>query len=142
MTSNGSPADSNEPEIEPPKGIRGSREFCALLNAAGGAIPFVGGLLAAGAGAWSEQEQAKVNAFLEHWIKMLQAEMAEKTQTILEIMARLDLNDKKTAERIESQEYQSLLRKAFRDWSGTESEAKRTMVRNYFDARRRRNADK
>jgi hypothetical protein len=46
---------------------------------------------------------------------MLQAEMAEKTQTILEIMARLDLNDKKTADRIESQEYQSLLRKAFRD---------------------------
>jgi hypothetical protein len=85
MAARHSLSTGHEPEIEPPKGIRGSREFRALLNAAGGAIPFVGGLLAAGAGAWSEQEQAKVNAFLEHWIKMLQAEMAEKTQTILEI---------------------------------------------------------
>jgi hypothetical protein len=61
---------------------------------------------------------------------MLHAEMAEKTQTILEITARLDLNDEKVVKRIESPEYQSLMRKAFRDWSGTESEAKRKMVRN------------
>ncbi len=61
---------------------------------------------------------------------MLHAEMAEKTQTILEIMARLDMNDKTTAERVESLEYQSLMRKAFRDWSGTESEEKRKLVRN------------
>jgi hypothetical protein len=61
---------------------------------------------------------------------MLQEEMAEKAQTILEIMARLDLNDKKTAERVASPEYQSLVRKAFRDWSGAESEEKRKLVRN------------
>jgi hypothetical protein len=48
----------------------------------------------------------------------------------LEITARLDLNDEKISERLRSPEYQSLLRKAFRDWSGTESEVKRTMVRN------------
>jgi len=130
MTDYDSPTGDNDPEVDLPKGIRGSREFRALLNAAAGAIPFAGGLLAAGAGAWSEQEQAKVNAFFEHWIKMLQAEMAEKTQTILEITARLDVNDDKIPERLRSPEYQSLLRKAFRDWSGTESEAKRKMVRN------------
>jgi hypothetical protein len=73
MTNDSLPTADDESEIETPKGIRGSREFRALLNAAAGAIPFVGGLLAASAGAWSEQEQAKVNAFLEHWIKMLQA---------------------------------------------------------------------
>ena len=56
--------------------------------------------------------------------------MAEKAQTILEIMARLDMNDEKTAERVASPEYQSLVRKAFRDWSGTESEEKRKFVRN------------
>jgi hypothetical protein len=52
-------------------------------------------------------EAGKVNAFFEHWIKMLHAEMAEKTQTILEITARLDLNDEKVVKRIESPEYQS-----------------------------------
>jgi hypothetical protein len=119
-----------DPEETFPKGVRGGSAIRAVLNAAGGAIPFVGGVLSAGAGAWSEREQAKINAFLEHWLKMLQAEMAEKAQTILEITARLDLNDKRTTERIESPEYQSLLRKAFRDWSGTESEDKRKFIRN------------
>ena len=61
---------------------------------------------------------------------MLQAEMAEKAQTILEIMARLDMNDEKTAQRVASPEYQALLRKAFRDWAGAESETKRTFIRN------------
>ena len=120
--------DTSEDKI--PKGFRGARGIRAVLSAAGGAIPFVGGILSAGAGAWSEQEQAKINTFFEHWLKMLQEEMREKAQTILEIMARLDLNDKKTAERVASPEYQSLVRKAFRDWSGAESEEKRKLVRN------------
>jgi hypothetical protein len=121
---------SNKPDNETPKGLRGGRAIRAVLSAAGGAIPFVGGILSAGAGAWSEQEQEKINTFFEHWLKMLQEEMAEKAQTILEIMARLDMNDKKTAERVASPEYQSLVRKAFRDWSGAESEEKRKLVRN------------
>jgi hypothetical protein len=54
--------------------MRGGQAVRALLNAAGGAIPFVGGLLSAASAAWSEQEQAKVNRVFEHWIKMLQAE--------------------------------------------------------------------
>ncbi|ULO25088.1 hypothetical protein [Methylocystis sp. SB2] len=120
----------NDPDNEAPKGLRGGRAIRAVLNAAGGAIPFVGGILSAGAGAWSEQEQEKINTFFEHWLKMLQDEMVEKAQTILEIMARLDMNDEKIAQRVASPEYQSLVRKAFRDWSGTESEEKRKFVRN------------
>jgi hypothetical protein len=126
----GATEPGEESSNEPPKGMRGGRAIRAVLNAAGGAIPFVGGLLSASAGAWSEQEQEKVNAFFEHWLKMLQDEMAEKAQTILEIMARLDMNDQKTAERVASPEYQSLVRKAFREWAGAESEDKRKMVRN------------
>jgi hypothetical protein len=117
-------------ENELPKGVPGGRAIRAVLNAAGGAIPFVGGILASAAGAWSEQEQAKINSFFEHWLKMLQAEMSEKAQTILEIMARLDMKNEKTAERVASPEYQSLLRKAFRDWAGAESEEKRRCLRN------------
>jgi hypothetical protein len=40
------------------------------------------------------------------------------------------MNDEKTAERVASPEYQSLLRKAFREWAGAESEAKRKLLRN------------
>lgn len=113
-----------------PKPAGGGVAIRAVMNAAGGAIPFLGGLLAAGAGAWSEHEQRKINDFLTHWLKMLQDEMAEKAQTILEITARLNMNDEKIAERVASPEYQSLVRKAFRDWSGAESDKKREFVRN------------
>jgi hypothetical protein len=119
-----------QPDHELPKGVRGGRAIRAVLNAAAGAIPFAGGVLSAGSGAWSEREQEKVNSFFEHWLKMLQQEMAEKAQTILEIMARLDMNDEKTAQRVASPEYQSLIRKAFREWSGVDSEEKRKRVRN------------
>ncbi|MGH6858227.1 MAG: hypothetical protein ACRECP_11495 [Methylocella sp.] len=63
---------SNKPDNDIPNGLRGGRALRAVLNAAGGAIPFVGGFLSAGAATWSEQEQEKINTFFEHWLKMLQ----------------------------------------------------------------------
>src|SRR5207247_5072834 len=44
--------------------------------------------------------------------------------------ARLEIHDEEIAKRIESKEYQSLLKKTFREWSGAESEEKRTYIRN------------
>jgi hypothetical protein len=100
------------------------------LQVAGGAIPFGGGVLSAIAGAWSEAEQERVNRFFEHWVRMLQEELREKEKTVLEIMARLDLHDDAIAARVESKEYQSLVKKTFREWSGAESETKREYIRN------------
>lgn len=123
------PSDRNSPEAFP-EGTPGGKVARALMNTAGGAIPFAGGLLAAAAGAWSESEQEKVNAFFRYCIKMLEAEMTEKAQTIVEVMARLDMNDEKISERVKSAEFQSLVRKALREWAGAESEEKRKLVRN------------
>ncbi|MCK4781390.1 hypothetical protein KAS79_00485 [Candidatus Parcubacteria bacterium] len=107
-----------------PKIIRGA------LQVVGGTVPFAGGLFSAAAGAWSENEQERVNKFFRHWIKMLEDEIREKERTILEIMARLDVHDEEIAKRLESKEYQSLLKKTFREWSGAESEEKRMYIRN------------
>ena len=100
------------------------------LQVAAGAVPIVGGAFSAVANAWSEAEQAKANRFFEHWIQMLKDELKEKEQTVIEIMGRLDLTDDKITERIESTEFQSLIRKTFREWSGAESEEKRVYIRN------------
>ena len=83
------------------------------LQAIGGTIPFAGGVFSAIAGAWSEGEQDRVNRFFEHWVRMLQDELKEKEQTIIEIMARLNLQDEAIAARVESKEYQSLVKKTF-----------------------------
>lgn len=100
------------------------------LQTIGGAIPLAGGILSAIAGAWSEGEQEKANQFFEYWVHMLKDELREKEDTIIEIMARLDLQDEAIAKRIASTEYQSLVKKTFREWSGAESSEKRIYIRN------------
>ena len=113
-----------------PKSGKVARISRGALQAIGGAVPFAGGVLSAVAGAWSEGEQEKVNRFFKHWVRMLQDELKEKEQTIIEIMARLDLQDEAISSRVESKEYQSLVKKTFREWSGAESEDKREYIRN------------
>jgi len=113
-----------------PIGSSSAKLSRAALQAIGGAIPLAGGVLSAMAGAWSEREQERVNRFFEQWLEMLKDELKEKAETIVEIMARLDLQDEKISARVESREYQSLLKKAFRDWGASESEKKREYVRN------------
>ena len=97
----------------PPEGKNKGKIGRGALHAVGGAIPFVGGLFSAIAGAWSEHEQERVNRFYQHWVQMLEDEIREKEQTIIEIMARLDLQNEAISQRIESREYQSLLKKNF-----------------------------
>jgi hypothetical protein len=71
-----------------------------------------------------------VNEFLQAWLKMLQDEFKEKQQVIGEVIARLDVHDEEIAKRVRSDEYQAILRKAFRNWSGAESAKKRQYIRN------------
>lgn len=102
----------------------------AGLQAIGGIIPFAGGLLSAIAGVWGEHEQQKAYDFLAAQMKMLQDEIKEKQRVLLEITSRVDLHDEEINKRVRSDEYQSLMRKAFRNWAGTESRTKQEYVRN------------
>ena len=110
------------------KGI--SKAGQAGLSVVGGAVPFLGGLSSWIAGEWSGKEQERANTAFLAWFKMLQAEMREKQRVLAEVLARLDLGNDDVAERVESPEYKSLMRKAFRNWSGAESEKKQRIVRN------------
>jgi hypothetical protein len=100
------------------------------LNVASGAIPFIGGVLSAAAGVWGEAEQERINNLLQQWLQMLEDELREKGQTIAEVVARLDMGDDKVRERVESEEYQAILKKTFRKWSSVDSESKREKIRN------------
>jgi hypothetical protein len=63
-------------------------------------------------------------------MKMIEDEIREKQKTILEIFSRLNMHEEEIAKRVKSAEYQSLLKKAFRNWSGTESAKKQEYIRN------------
>lgn len=121
---------SDENENEFPESKKRNKVSRGALQAAGGAIPFVGGVFSAIAGSWSEAEQDRVNRFFRDWVQMLQEEIEEKERTIVEMMARIDLQDEEIAARVESKEFQSILKKTFRDWAGAESETKREYIRN------------
>lgn len=121
---------ADEEEKEFPEFGKKSKFTRTALNAASGLVPFAGGVLSAISGAWSEQEQDQVNKFFKYWIQGIEDELKEKEKTLLEIMSRLNLHDEKISERVKSKEYQSLVRKTFRDWAATESEKKREFVRN------------
>jgi hypothetical protein len=123
-------ASDDTGEMHLPGGKKSAKIARGALQSISGAVPFAGGVLSAIAGAWSEAEQDRVNRFFEHWVRMLQDELKEKEETIIEIMARLDLQNEEIAKRVESKEYQSLLKKTFRDWAGAESEKKREYIRN------------
>lgn len=115
---------------EMPEEGKAAKAARGALQVASGAVPLLGGFLSAIAGAWSEKEQAKVNRFFEQWVRMLEEEIQEKEATVVEIMARLNLQDEKISARVESREFQSLVKKTFRDWAGAESEDKRILIRN------------
>jgi hypothetical protein len=121
--------DKNIPN-ELPKNTKGKKAAKGALEVVGGIVPIAGGLFSAVASAWSDKEQDDVNKFFEYWIKMLKDEIREKEATMIEILARLDFQDQKIRERVKSKEYQSLVRKTFREWSGAESEEKRKLIRN------------
>lgn len=123
-------SDNPKDEKKLPESGKVGKISRGALQAIGGAVPFAGGIFSAISGAWSEGEQDKVNRFFEDWVRMLQDELKEKEETIIEIMARLDLQDEAISARISSIEYQSLVKKTFREWSGAESEEKRVYIRN------------
>lgn len=123
-----SAGDQDRPEM--PKEFTGGRVIRAGMQALGGAIPLLGGLLGAAAGVWSEHEQDKVKKVFEQWLRMLEDELREKARTIAEIAARVDLGDERIRRRIESPEYQALMKKAFRAWRNIDSERKRQNIRN------------
>lgn len=127
--------EDEEPRILPPEthaeaSPNRNKWTRGVLNAVGGAIPFAGGLFAAAAGVWSESEQEAAMAALRAWMRMLEDEMLEKQRTIVDIISRLDMHDERIAERVGSSDYQSLLKKAFRNWAGTESARKQAFIRN------------
>ncbi len=118
----------NDDSLLPDSGNTG-KIIRGLLQISGG-IPAVGGLLSAVAGAWSERDQEKINDIIEEYLMRIKDEIGEQKKTLAEIFARLDAQDMTVRERFESNEYQALLKKAFRNWSEIDSEDKRILIRN------------
>lgn len=98
--------------------------------AALGGIPFIGALIGAGGSLWGETEQGKTNQLLHEYIESLRHEVVRLSATVVEITSKLDSQYESHKERIESPEFLSMTRRAFRIISETDSEQKRVYTKH------------
>lgn len=113
-----------------PSSNNASRVARAVLNTAAGAIPLVGGTLAAISADWSERDQNRVNEFFEYHRQLQEKQIREQYETIREFVQRLDKIGKDVTDRIKSSEFHHLVEKCLRNWSDINTKSKREYVRN------------
>jgi|SRR3989344_151763 len=108
------------------------RKYKRFIMAALGSIPWIGSyfsILGAVAGLSSEIDQEKINDLLKLWIQEHEPKLEELRKTVRDITVRLDGLGKEIQERIESPEYLSLVRSAFRAWDEAETAEKREYIK-------------
>ncbi len=109
------------------KGRRiGEKFFLAAL----GAIPWVGGFIAAAASIPKDEADAKADDLRTKWLEEHQRKLDQLRQTLDSIRERFNSLGPDIEERIQSPEYLALVRQAFRVWDEAETEDKRQFVAN------------
>ncbi len=105
------------------------RFFQKIFGAALGSIPWVGGFLSAMADFKAGEGQAKSNKLYEQWLAEHSEKMKSLAETLLSIVNRLNDFSEEIDERLESEEYLQLVRKAFRAWDSADTFEKKELIR-------------
>lgn len=110
--------------------LDGSRygRYARFVLAALSSLPWVGGLIGASAGFYGEHEQDKVNSLQRKWLEEHSERLRDVAAAIDEVTGRLDQFGDEVKERIQSEEYLSIVRKAFRVWDEADTKDKRRLV--------------
>lgn len=106
-----------------------SRIFSKIFGAALSSIPWVGGFLSAMADFKSDEEQVKNNKLYEQWLTEHTEKMRELGETLVDVAKRLDEFNEEINERLESEEYLQIIRKAFRSWDNADTFEKKDLIR-------------
>lgn len=122
--------DTLRAEIEKAEPSRRSRILEKFLLAALSSIPWVGGVLSAAESYRSEEDSTRLNHLQTEWLKEHQKKLALLGETLQEIVTRLSEIGSEIDDRIESEEYLALVRKAFRIWDESDTEEKRRLLGN------------
>jgi hypothetical protein len=117
-------------EIEKAEPSRRSRILEKFILAALSSIPWVGGVLSAAETYRSEGGANRLTHLQTEWLKEHQKKINLLGQTLQDIGDRLCNLGDEIDERIQSEEYLSLVRKAFRIWDESDTEEKRRLLSN------------
>ncbi|KVC62851.1 hypothetical protein WI73_24820 [Burkholderia ubonensis] len=98
--------------------------------AALGSIPWVGGYISALASVKAEESGLRTSTLQTQWLEQHQAKMESLSATMQEIGRRFEVIGEEIDERLASEEYLDIVRKAFRAWDKADTEEKRRYVAN------------
>ncbi len=108
-------------------GSKITRFSLALVS---GMVPFFGGALEGIANTWSEIENERFRNVVQQWLEVQDAEILKLTDTIEEIMSRLDLENPIILARVQSGAYLHFLKKSIHQIQHNHQEEKRKMARH------------
>jgi hypothetical protein len=95
-----------------------------------GSIPWVGGFLSAAADYKAEEGALRQDSLQTQWLEEHHAKLLALKDTLLEIQQRFEALGSTIDERIQSQEYLGIVRKAFRAWDEADTAEKRRYAAN------------
>jgi gas vesicle protein len=130
------PALDNELQVSEPQELANKSSstkeqvFEKFFLAALGSIPWVGGFLSAAASLKTEESEREYNHLQTQWIKEHQNKIKNLSETVQDISQRLSNLGDEINERIQSEEYLSLVRQAFRAWDRANTDEKRKYFAN------------
>jgi hypothetical protein len=108
----------------------GRRVFEKFALAALGSIPWVGGFLSAAASLKTEASGIRQNNLQNQWLEEHTMKMRRLAATLDEIIQRFENLGDQIDERIQSEEFLDIVRKAFRSWDNADTDEKRRYIAN------------
>lgn len=106
------------------------RVFEKFVLAALGSIPWVGGFISAAISLKTEEAELRTNRLQTQWLEEHQRKMERLAETLDHISLRFEMLGEQIDERIQSEEYLDLVRRAFRVWDRADTDEKRKYVAN------------
>jgi hypothetical protein len=112
---------------------RKSGKYSRVLLAALSGIPWVGSFLGAASTYSAEVENEQIGEMQRLWLKEHEAKLKRLGITLTSVLARLESFGEDLQDRIQSEEYLSLIRQGFRSWDQAETEEKREFIRKLLE---------
>lgn len=105
------------------------KKYARVTMAALGSIPWVGSIISAAATLSAENEQGNTNKLLFLWIQEHEVKLKQLGATLDSVFRRFESFGDRIKERIESEEYITLVRKTFKLWDESETLEKKEMLK-------------
>jgi hypothetical protein len=104
-------------------------KYARVAMAALSSLPWVGSVIGAAATFSGENTEQSTSRAMYMWVKVHEEKLKEVSLALQEMFARFESFGQRTEDRVNSEEYMSLVRKTFTQWDHAETAEKKDMLR-------------